>query len=176
MANLGDFFTGGYFQVGAEERFPWDASSGGGVWYALFTTTGAVGYTSSLTDKKALIDAIECQSADGKLPMLIGIWTGQYNTSLFPLDPRIASEKIRSFLANHEQEKIRRAETARAQREADRIRAEETKAALKRAEQRIAEANKTKPDNAIKLPTRDLVEEMKDVLFARKKKPGGGPA
>lgn len=164
MTNIGDFFTGGHFDVGSEDRFPWDCD-GRSVWYALFTTAGARGFSSSLTDKRALIDALEAHRVEGKSPMLIGVWTSQYYTSLFPLDGRIATDRLRTFLNQHEKDKTARADRHKAQRDADRIRNEESRSAKKRADKRIAEAQASSALGTITIPARATVEQMRAALM-----------
>lgn len=103
MTDFRSMFVGGRFQFDAEERFPFSSINQGGVWYALLgTKDGSVrgeGFSATIQDLARLCIALE--SGDGSRT-LIGVWTGSYNTDLFPLDAKVAAAKIRSALEAHE--------------------------------------------------------------------------
>lgn len=91
---------GGYFQVGREADFPWK-TSGKGVWYALLLVEqGRIvrcGFTSSQESKGSLVEALGRLRPEDEA-LLLGVWTGEYGTSLFVLDPKKAATAIRANL------------------------------------------------------------------------------
>ena len=88
---------GGYFREDEENDFPWDSRSGSGVWYSLFVVENGkiekYGFTAAIGSKKKLSLALKEMGANDEA-MLIGVWTGQYNTHLFPLDIQKAIKKL----------------------------------------------------------------------------------
>ena len=99
MGKLDKFLGGcaGYFRENEENDFPWDAMSGSGVWYSLFVVENGkietYGFTAAKGSKEKLSIALkEIDPKDDA--MLIGVWTGQYNTHLFPLDIQKAIKKL----------------------------------------------------------------------------------
>ena len=86
----------GYFRERAEDDFPWNDTTRR-VWYALVVVeSGRIeryGFTSSRSNKASLRDVL--QSLDpADEAVLLGVWTGTYNTHLFVLDRTIALQKL----------------------------------------------------------------------------------
>lgn len=98
MGNFDAFLTSpdGYFRLNAEDQFPWAASSTHSVWYALLTVEDGkpvkYGFTSGNNQKAKLRELL--LQLDGTEAILLGVWNGQYGTSLFALDPKIAIAKL----------------------------------------------------------------------------------
>lgn len=96
---LAQFLVGvdGHFRVGEEASFPWHDTDGG-IWYALLVVEDGkirrYGFTSAIDSKEALCDALEALSP-GDEALLLGIWTGQYRTDVFVLEPEEARDFIR---------------------------------------------------------------------------------
>lgn len=86
----------GYFRTDCSE-FPWH-STDRSVWYALLVVEDGeivrYGFTSSKSSKQALCDALESLAAEDEA-LLLGIWTGQWSTHLFVLEPATALEHLR---------------------------------------------------------------------------------
>lgn len=98
MGKLSKFIAGqsGYFRENAED-FPWD-STDKSVWYSLLVVEDGqiqrYGFTSSKSNKKGLVNALETLTNEEAL--LLGIWTGQRSTHLFVLNIPTAIEKLKS--------------------------------------------------------------------------------
>jgi hypothetical protein len=96
---LAQFLVGvaGHFRVGEEASFPWHDTDRG-IWYALLVVEDGrirrYGFTSASDGKEALCDALDALSP-GDEALLLGIWTGQYRTDLFVLEPAAARDFIR---------------------------------------------------------------------------------
>lgn len=84
---------GGYFQTGRENDFPWDRTDKG-VWYCIISDKRISGFTSSKSNKKVLSALIRFLIGEHEQFRVIGVWNGTYSTSLFLLDPIIASKKL----------------------------------------------------------------------------------
>lgn len=103
MGKLGKFIAGqpGYFREGEEESFPWDCTDRC-VWYSLFVVEGnkieRYGFTSSQSNKQGLCDALNSLS-NVESALLLGVWTGQYYTSLFVLPIPKAIKLLRASLS-----------------------------------------------------------------------------
>ncbi len=86
----------GYFRKNGEDEFPW-SHSGKGVWFALFVVeAGAIeryGFTASKANKASLVRILKALDPTDDA-VLLGVWTGQYNTDLFVLDRRIAIDRL----------------------------------------------------------------------------------
>jgi len=88
MGNLDSFLssTPGYFRSGAEEEFPWTATSG--IWFALLVVEeGKIvryGFTAAKSQKEKMREALSKISSSEAL--LLGVWTGSHRTDLFVLD------------------------------------------------------------------------------------------
>lgn len=100
MAKLDKFLGGstGYFVGNAEDTFPWDGTRG--IWYSLLVCEeGKIekyGFTSAKYQKENLrLALMEIDPNDDAI--LMGVWTGQYNTHLFILDIEIAIKKLESL-------------------------------------------------------------------------------
>ena len=97
MGKLDKFLGGcsGYFRSDCEDEFPWSDTSG--IWYSLFVVEDGkierYGFTSAKGNKETLRLLLKEISPDDDA-MLIGVWTGQYNTHLFILDIQKAIEKL----------------------------------------------------------------------------------
>ncbi len=79
---------GGHYRTGEEANFPW-SSTDRSVWYSfLVVEDGKIvryGFTSA---KGSKTDLLEClQATKGQERTLLGVWTGQYSTHRFVLDP-----------------------------------------------------------------------------------------
>lgn len=100
MGKLSKFIVGqpGYFREGAEEEFPWNSTQKN-VWYSLLVVEGGqierYGFTSSKSNKAGLCSALE-ELAEGDEALLLGVWTGQYSTSLFILNIPETIRKLKS--------------------------------------------------------------------------------
>lgn len=98
MGKLDKFLSGvnGYFEDGREDDFPWD-STGKGVWYSLLVVENKklvkYGFTSAKGQKKNLVEALKSLLGNDEA-MLLGVWNGQYSTSLFELDIKKALKKL----------------------------------------------------------------------------------
>ena len=92
---LAKFLAGqsGYFRTDCND-FPWH-STDRSVWYALLVVEDGeiirCGFTSSKPNKAALCDALRSLTAEDEV-LLLGIWTGQYSTHLFVVEPAMALE------------------------------------------------------------------------------------
>jgi hypothetical protein len=86
----------GYFRTDCDD-FPFH-STDRSVWYALFVVENGeitrYGFTSSKTNKESLCEAIASLTPDDEA-MLLGVWTGQYSTHLFVIEPSVALEHLR---------------------------------------------------------------------------------
>jgi hypothetical protein len=86
--------TGGYFQIGRENDFPW-WSTDRMTWYFTVDKNGEMkGYTPSKTNKKFLVTYLEANPTVS----LFGVWTGKYSTSIFAFDSKISIEKLKGEL------------------------------------------------------------------------------
>lgn len=98
MSKFESFLSGtdGYFRKNAEDQFPWASSATHSVWYALMTVEDGkivnYGFTSGNNQKAKLRELL--LQLDQTDAMLLGVWTGQYGTSLFILDTKIAIAKL----------------------------------------------------------------------------------
>ena len=85
----------GYFESGAEDRFPWHAT-GGAVWFALLVVEegkiARYGFTSAKSQKVKLRAALS--TLQDREALLLGVWTGQHRTSLFVLEISKAIGKL----------------------------------------------------------------------------------
>ena len=86
----------GYFEEGRESDFPWHAGSGS-VWYSLLVVEDGkivrYGFTSAKSSEKAL--AVLLDNLKEEEAMLLGVWTGNYRTSLFVLDVNKAKKELK---------------------------------------------------------------------------------
>ena len=86
----------GYFEEGREADFPWHAGSGA-VWYSLLVVEDGkiekYGFTSAKYSEKALAELID--NIRDEEAMLLGVWTGNYKTSLFILDIKKAKRELK---------------------------------------------------------------------------------
>jgi hypothetical protein len=94
---LSDFLAGQseYFRTDCDD-FPWH-STDRSVWYALFViekgTIVRYGFNSSKANKKELCNALGALTVEDEI-LLLGIWTGEYRTHLFILEPAMALEYL----------------------------------------------------------------------------------
>ena len=85
---------GGYYRLNEEERFAWDIN-GKVVWYSVIKEDlSLIGFTSSKSGKKELINYLRSSIDNKEKIILFGVWTGQYSTSLFVLDPIKAIKQL----------------------------------------------------------------------------------
>jgi hypothetical protein len=98
MSKFAEFISDvdGYFRVNSEDQFPWAMSGTHAVWYALLTVEDGkivkYGFTSGNNQKAKLRELLI--RLEGTESMLLGVWNGQYGTSLFVLDAKIAVAKL----------------------------------------------------------------------------------
>jgi len=85
---------GGYFQIGRDNEFPWNSTQKV-TWYFTKDKLGEIiGYTPSKTNKKIMIDILKGDPST----TLFGVWTGNYSTSIFVFDSKIAIIKLQEAL------------------------------------------------------------------------------
>jgi hypothetical protein len=91
-----DVVSGGYLRSGKEETFPWSKTDRK-IWFAIvWGDLSMNGWTSSKASKRELSSRLKQLISEGSKFKLIGIWTGNYYSSLFILDPAIAIKYLDS--------------------------------------------------------------------------------